>query len=73
MMGYWAPPGTGRQLSGLTQPKFARSGGKPRDTRRSHLEGAVESVLHPEVLAQAYGTGVDVVQDPATGQPRIHR
>ncbi len=47
--------------------------GRVREWRRPHLEGAVESVLRPEVLAQAYGTGVDVVQDPATGQPRIHR
>ena len=28
-------------------------------------------VLRPEVLGEAYGTEVDVVPDPATGQPLV--
>ena len=40
-------------------------------------EGAVHEVLRPELLGETYGTQVDVVPDPATGQllvaPRIAR
>ena len=34
-------------------------------------EGAPAEVLRPEVLSPAYGTEVDVVADPATGQPLV--
>jgi iron complex transport system ATP-binding protein len=38
---------------------------------RRLAEGAPSEVLRPEVLAEAYGTKVDVVPDPATGQPLV--
>jgi iron complex transport system ATP-binding protein len=38
---------------------------------RQLAEGAPSEVLRPEVLAEAYGTQVDVVPDPATGQPLV--
>ena len=34
-------------------------------------EGAPRDVLHPDVLSPAYATQVDVVADPATGQPLV--
>ena len=34
-------------------------------------EGTPAEVLRPEVLSPAYGTQVDVVADPATGQPLV--
>ena len=34
-------------------------------------EGTPAEVLRPEVLSPAYGTQVDVVPDPATGQPLV--
>ena len=34
-------------------------------------EGGPQEVLRPEVLGEAYGTQVDVVPDPATGQPLV--
>lgn len=34
-------------------------------------EGAPADVLKPDLLARAYGTAVDVVTDPATGQPLV--
>jgi len=34
-------------------------------------EGPPLEVLRPEVLGEAYGTEVDVVTDPATGQPLV--
>jgi iron complex transport system ATP-binding protein len=34
-------------------------------------EGAPSQVLRPDVLGEAYGTQVDVVPDPATGQPLV--
>ena len=34
-------------------------------------EGSPAQVLRPEVLSPAYGTQVDVVSDPATGQPLV--
>jgi iron complex transport system ATP-binding protein len=38
---------------------------------RVRAEGAPADVLRPEVLSPAYGTQVDVVPDPATGQPLV--
>jgi iron complex transport system ATP-binding protein len=38
---------------------------------RPLAEGAPSAVLRPELLAEAYGTQVDVVPDPATGQPLV--
>ena len=34
-------------------------------------EGSPADVLKPDLLARAYGTAVDVIQDPATGQPLV--
>jgi iron complex transport system ATP-binding protein len=38
---------------------------------RVHAQGTPAEVLRPEVLTSAYGTQVDVVHDPATGQPLV--
>src|SRR5947208_14082767 len=38
---------------------------------RVQAEGTPAEVLRPEVLSPAYGTQVDVVADPATGQPLV--
>ena len=34
-------------------------------------EGAPADVLRPDILSPAYATEVDVVPDPATGQPLV--
>ena len=38
---------------------------------RPLAEGTPGDVLRPDVLGRAYGTQVDVVSDPATGQPLV--
>jgi iron complex transport system ATP-binding protein len=38
---------------------------------RAVAEGAPHEVLRPDVLSPAYATQVDVVADPATGQPLV--
>jgi iron complex transport system ATP-binding protein len=38
---------------------------------RTVAEGTPAEVLRPDVLSPAYGTQVDVVADPATGQPLV--
>jgi len=38
---------------------------------RMLAEGRSLDVLRPDLLGEAYGTQVDVVPDPATGQPLV--